>query len=96
MTFGEAIAALKAGQAVARTAWNAGAPKKWICLYQPNFISMLTENPQRLCRASVLPPFVDAVPVLPSIEARGTSHADVLAEDWFVVESRPAADPGAL
>jgi hypothetical protein len=82
MTFGEAVAAMKTGQSVARSAWT--GPQRSIKIYLPNFISMSIWNWPTLTPVSTLPPFVESHKMPPSVESWGASHADLLAEDWII------------
>ena len=71
MNFGQAIAALKAGQKVARAGWN--GKNMWLGLQEPNANSKMTLPYIYMYTAQG-----DLVPWL-------ASQTDVLAEDWSIL-----------
>jgi hypothetical protein len=105
MTFGEAIEALKVGDRISRAGWR--GEKLWLRLVTPRdgsdsnlpYVSISTESSESLHIVSELPPFVEArADVSPEIVPWVASHADILAEDWFVPEFATAHtdDAGAF
>ncbi len=94
MTFGDAIALLKAGERVSRMGWTGATT--WLRLIKPGvssdpskinlpFIAVATANPDSLYPVSDVAPFVEECAVPPDIVPWAAAHADMLAEDWFVV-----------
>jgi len=99
MTIGEAIEALKVGDRVSRAGWRNGDAA---IILVPGTQGPTVESGRPLAFARNVGtrfnylPHIDMVTVAGDVLPWVAAHADVLAEDWFVVESEHAEDPGAL
>ena len=93
MDFGEAIRALKEGRKVAREGWNGnkvpGASKMWL-VYMPPFV---VEEPNERTRAHGITEAFRCGGYIVMWTAHGVwqpgwlaSQADMLSEDWEVIE----------
>jgi hypothetical protein len=93
MSFGHAIAALKAGERVARAGWNGKG--MWLALTPGSTISSMQARSGAALARATEDPAPDTIAILPHIDMRAAdgsivigwlaSQTDMLADDWQVV-----------